>query len=627
MVNFMSMAMGSRATVFLLPTLFYLWLSSDTCNGVASDIQCLKDLKRSLNDTNGYLASWVFDNMTEGFICNFNGVECWHFHEDKVLNLRISNMGLKGRFPVALKNCTSMTGLDLSTNDLFGPLPDNIASIIPYVTTLDLSYNNFTGVIPDSLGNCSYLNTLSLQNNRFTGQIPWQLGRLDRLSQFSVANNSLSGPIPPFYKQQSILAMSFANNTGLCGKPLDVVCTGPPKKSHTSFIIGAAIGGIVLGVILLFSFHKVSKKKKKEEEVKGNNWAKSIKRTKGIKISTFEESVPKMRLFNLMKATDNFSKDNIMGSGRTGTMYKAKLPDGTLLTVRRLEDSHHSDKHFISEMNTLGSIKHPNLVSLMGFCIARKERLLIYKYMPKGSLYDNLHHPKYKSKFIEWPMRLRIAIGVARGLAWLHHCCSPCIIHRNISSKRILLEEDYEPKISDFGYARFMNPFQTHVSTSVVGNFFNSVFIAPEYMPTLVPTTKGDVYSFGMVMLELITGKEPTQVVNALENFKGNLMEWIAYLSNYYAMDESSTGKGCDGEILEFLGIAFACVALDPEERLTMFQVYRLLRAISERYDFTDGDEKLMPLDCINIDCPSEFSFCPQIQEIEHEGANENTLQ
>ncbi|XP_058092505.1 probably inactive leucine-rich repeat receptor-like protein kinase At5g48380, partial [Magnolia sinica] len=214
--------------------------------------------------------------------------ECWHFDEDKVLNIRLSNMGLKGRFPVALKNCTSMTGLDLSTNDLFGPLPDKIGSIIPYVTTVDLSYNNFTGVIPDSLGNCSYLNTLDLQNNRFTGQIPWLLGRLDRLSQFSVANNSLSGPIPPFYKRQSILAISFANNTGLCGTPLDVVCRRPVKKSHASVIIGAAIGGIVLsaiviGVILLFSFCKVSKKKK-EEEVEGNKWAKSIKGTKGIKM-------------------------------------------------------------------------------------------------------------------------------------------------------------------------------------------------------------------------------------------------------------------------------------------------------------------------------------------------------
>ncbi|XP_058094363.1 probably inactive leucine-rich repeat receptor-like protein kinase At5g48380 [Magnolia sinica] len=620
MVNFMSMAMGSRATVFLLPTLFWLGLSSDTCNGVASDIQCLKDLKASLIDPNGYLSSWNFDNMTEAYICKFYGIECWHNDENKVLNIQLPKMGVKGRFPVALKNCTSMTGLDLSTNDLFGPLPDNIGSLIPYVTTLDLSYNNFTGVIPDSLGNCSYLNTLSLQNNRLTGQIPWQLGRLDRLSQFNVANNSLSGPIPPFYKRQSILAISFANNTGLCGTPLDVVCRGPVKKSHTSVInTGGAIGGIVLsviiiGVILLFSFRKVSKKKK-EEEVEGNKWAKSIKGTKGIKVrvSTFEKFVPKMRLIDLMKATDNFSKDNIISSGRVGTMYKGVLPDGSFIAVKRMEDSHRSIKRFISETTVLGSIQHRNVIPLLGFCIARKERLLVYKYMSRGTLYQQLYKTNCKANVIEWPLRLRIAIGVAKGLVWLHHNCNPCIIHYNITSKHILLDEEYEPVISNFKSARLMG--------STINTIFGNVgYVAPEYIRMFEAIPKGDVYNFGVVLLELVTGNEPTRATRAPRNLKGNLVQWIAFLSNNSclsdAIDKLLIGMGHDDDIFEFIRIACSCVVSDPDKRPTMFEVYRLLQAIGKRDGFIDEDEIQMPPNTIDTDYAYLITMPQQILKI-----------
>ncbi|KAL5990765.1 hypothetical protein ACLOJK_011669 [Asimina triloba] len=280
--------MGCRATVFLLHALLWMWLSTQGCDGVQSDIDCLKGVRAALNDSNDYLSSWVFTNKTEGFICQFNGIECWHFDENKVLNVRLSNMGLRGSFPRAFKNCTSMTGLDLSGNELSGALPEEIGRIIPFVTSLDLSYNHFTGVIPTNLSNCSYLNILRLQHNGFSGQIPWQLGRLERLSDFDVADNSLSGPIPVFHKDMS--EARFANNAGLCGKPLPP-CRGPPKKSHTGVIVGAAIGGItlaviVLGAILLFTFRKAVKtKKKKEEDLEGNKWAKSIKGTKGIKAS------------------------------------------------------------------------------------------------------------------------------------------------------------------------------------------------------------------------------------------------------------------------------------------------------------------------------------------------------
>ncbi|KDO37775.1 hypothetical protein CISIN_1g042065mg, partial [Citrus sinensis] len=166
----------------------------ETCGGLRygtkEDIACLKSIKDSLEDPFNYLnSSWNFNNDTEGFICKFTGVECWHPDENKVLNLRLTDMGLKGQFPRGIRNCSSMTGLDLSSNKLYGSLPDDISKLVGFLTGLDLSSNNFSGSIPTNLANCSYLNSLKLDHNRFSGQIPPQLGQLGRLKSFSVANN------------------------------------------------------------------------------------------------------------------------------------------------------------------------------------------------------------------------------------------------------------------------------------------------------------------------------------------------------------------------------------------------------------------------------------------------------
>ncbi|KAI8015409.1 putative leucine-rich repeat receptor-like protein kinase [Camellia lanceoleosa] len=449
----------------------FVWLLSFSY-GLESDIYCLESLKKSLEDPSNYLSSsWIFTNRTEGFICKFTGIDCWHPDESKVLNIRLSDMGLKGKFPLGLRNCTALTGLDLSSNKLSGTIPPDISQILNFVTTLDLSSNDFSGEIP-------------------------------RASQI---------------------------------------------------------------------------------------------------LSTFEKSVSKMRLSDLMKATNNFSKDYIIGSGRTGSMYRAALDDGTSLMVKRLQDTQHSEKEFLSEMATLGNVKHRNLVPLLGFCMTKKERLLVYKYMPNGTLHDRLHVVNEGDKTMEWPLRLKIGIGAAKGFAWLHHNCNPRIIHRNISSKCILLDADFEPKISDFGLARLMNPVDTHLSTFVNGEFGDLGYVAPEYARTLVATPKGDVYSFGVVLLELVTGERPTYVAKAPDSFKGNLVEWITQLSSnsklHDAIDEALAGKGYDGELFQFLKVAYNCVIPAHKERPTMFEVYQLLRAIGERYNFTMADDILMPSD------------------------------
>ncbi|KAL6609966.1 hypothetical protein ACP70R_039935 [Stipagrostis hirtigluma subsp. patula] len=583
-----------------LRALFFLLLSA-TCFSSELDVQCLRVLQKSVIDPNGILkSSWNFDNVTNGFICKFTGVECWHPDENRVLSLHLSNLGLQGPFPRGLQNCTSMTGLDLSSNSFSGPIPSDISLQVPFLTSLDLSYNSFSGEIPVLISNMTYLNTLNLQHNQLSGQIPGQFSLFSRLTTFNVADNRLSGPIP-YALGNKYPASNFAGNQGLCGSPLDD-CQASSKSKSTAAIIGAVVGVVVviiIGVVVVFFCLRKLPAKKKAKDEDENKWAKSIKGTKTIKVSMFENPVSKMKLSDLMKATKQFSKENIIGTGRTGTMYKAVLPDGSFLAVKRLQDSQHSESQFTSEMKTLGQVRHRNLVPLLGFCIAKKERLIVYQHMPKGSLYDQLNLEECKDNKMDWPLRLRIGIGAAKGLAYLHHTCNPRILHRNISSKCILLDEDYEPKISDFGLARLMNPIDTHLSTFVNGEFGDLGYVAPEYARTLMATPKGDVYSFGVVLLELITGEKPTQVSTAPENFRGNLVEWINYLSNngllQDAIDKSLVGKDNDGELMQFLKVACSCTLSTPKERPTMFEVYQLLRAIGERYHFTADDDLVLP--------------------------------
>ncbi|KAI9198897.1 hypothetical protein LWI28_024023 [Acer negundo] len=595
------MALMSKDISFAINLIgLVILLSISISYATSTDIECLKEFKKSVKDPSNYLVSWDFNNKTEGFICKFTGIECWHPDENKVLNIRLSNMDLKGQFPSGFENCSSMTGLDLSNNKFSGSIPSDISTRLHYVTSLDLSSNDFSGEIPSGLANCSFLNSLKLSNNRFTGKIPLELGLLNRLKTFSVANNLLTGPIPKI-NSTSVSAEDYAGNQGLCGEFL-TACQGAQRKSRVGIIAGAAIGGVtftslILGIVLCYFTRVVVKKK--EEDPEGNKWAKSITGSKGIKVSMFEKSVSKMRLSDLMKATNSFTKDNIIGTGRTGTLYKAMLPEGYSLMVKRVQDSQRLEKEFVSEMNTLGSVKHRNLVPLLGFCVAKKERFLVYKYMENGTLYNKLHPAEPEVSDMDWPSRLRIAIGSARGLAWLHHNCNPRIIHRNISSKCILLDGDFEPKLSDFGLARLMNPIDTHLSTFVNGEFGDFGYVAPEYPRTLVATPKGDVYSFGVVLLELVTGEKPTHLVNVPESFKGSLVEWITQLSDnsllQTAIDKSLLGNGFENELNQFLRVACNCVLPTAKERPTMFEVYQLLRAIGERYNFTT-DEEITPL-------------------------------
>lgn len=265
---------------------FLLLISCGMTYGTETDIFCLRSIKEALEDPSNYLKfSWDFNNRTEGFICKFIGVECWHPDENRVLNLKLSNMGLKGQFPRAIQNCSSLTGLDLSINKLSGTIPEDISTLVPFVTSLDLSSNDFSGAIPVTLSNCTFLNSLKLDQNGLTGQIPLQLGILPRIKTFSVSYNLLMGQVPSFGHSVSV---NYANNQGLCGGNGLGTCQTKNSKSNMAVIAGAAAGGVTLAALglaigMFFFVRRVSFKK--EEDPEGNKWARSLKGTKQIKAS------------------------------------------------------------------------------------------------------------------------------------------------------------------------------------------------------------------------------------------------------------------------------------------------------------------------------------------------------
>lgn len=546
------------------------------CSGSESDIYCLKSIKDSLHDPFNNLGTWDFNNSTVGFISSFVGISCWHPDEDKVLSITISGFGLIGEFPRGLRNCTSLTSLDLSGNNLYGTIPSDISTILEHVTTLDLSNNEFSGNIPPDIANCQYLNVLKLNNNYLEGEIPSRIVYLDRLKMFSVANNYLTGTVPSFL-YRTIAADSFANNPELCGEPLKR-CEDSWIWKHIdralfikAFMIGWVVFFTLVLVLCLVKFPTkvinkiVSLNKWKLRSKKPMNSGSEEELSCQHKILKLEKFVMRMSFKELENTTSDFSEDHLVGNGMLGKVYKAILPNGWTLAIKKLNDWENLEDEFVSEITTLGGLRHRNLLPLIGFCAEKQERLLVYKYMPNGSLNEWLHSSEDKAKILDFPLRAKIALGIAKGLAWLHHGYELHVTHGNISTRCILLDQNFEPKISNFWEAKFWSKNDTALSWSL--------FPVAEYSG--LGSYKQDIYCFGVVLLELVTGKEPHELTSSR-----NLFDHSPCLLD---ADRDLLGKGVDDLILQFLELACDCVKFFPNERPTMLEVHDTLKNISQR--------------------------------------------
>ncbi|XP_078443423.1 leucine-rich repeat protein kinase family protein [Wolffia australiana] len=538
-------------------------------------VRCLRGVKDSLSDPQGKLASsWVFENTTVGFVCFFPGVSCWNPSENRVQKLQLSSMALAGQIPPALQFCSDTDELDLSRNAFSGGIPAELCRWLPNLVTLDLSFNSLSGQIPPELANCRYLNRLDLSGNRLSGSIPSQLSGLSRLKSFSVAGNGLSGGVPAGLA--AFPASSFGGNSGLCGGPLGK-CGGLSRRSLAIIVSAGVVGAIasVLAAVAVFRFWLGGRAG--GGALRPGNWAERLRHHRMVQVSLFQKPIVKVRLGDLMAATGDFADDRLL----SGSTYRAVLSDGSVLAVKRLPLCQLPERQFRQEATRLGLLRHPNLVPLLGFCCVLDEHLLVYKHMPGGPLSAALNSPA--GGLLDWNSRLRIAVGAARGLAWLHHGVPSPLLHQSFSSSVVLLDDDGEARVSEFGLAQ--------LASGAAGDG-RLGYDAPELQNTMVPSMKGDVYSFGVVLMELATGRRPGEAAVAEEGFKGTLVEWVGVLAGggrlADAIDGALRRRGHDEEILKLLKMACSCVAARPRERPAMHQVYHSLKAMATSGDPSD---------------------------------------
>ncbi|CAM8986819.1 unnamed protein product [Rhodiola kirilowii] len=482
----------------------------------------------------------------------------------ELVELSGSGNSFSGEIPGTLVNLDQLGTLDLSRNELSGGFPVGIKSWRK-LYELNLGNNKLSGEIPNELGSLPVLNYLDLSGNEFTGEIPTELQKL-KLNTFNFSNNQLSGDIPPLYAKQSYRD-SFLGNPGLC-KAMVGLCpqkTKNKRQIHTWLLwLIFIVTGVVLIVGVIWFYFKYTKAKK---EMKVSKW-------KSFHKYDFSES----------QIISCLNKENVIGSGASGKVHKVVLSNSEIVAVKKLygkksnkdEALQETENHnFEAEVETLGKIRHKNIVRL--WCCYNKDdcKLLVYEYMPNGSLGDLLHSSKGCS--LDWPTRYKIAMDAAEGLSYLHHDCSPPIIHRDVKANNILLDGDFGARVSDFGVAKAVaggSKFIESMST-IAGS---CGYIAPEYAYTLRVNEKSDIYSFGVVLLELVTGKLPVDP----EYGEKDLVNWVSSaIPNERDMAlviDSNLDSGHKEEICRVLNIALLCTNSLPINRPSMRKVVKMLQ-------------------------------------------------
>ncbi|XP_044488716.1 LRR receptor-like serine/threonine-protein kinase RPK2 [Mangifera indica] len=530
--------------------------------------------------------------------------------------LDVSQNQISGIVPQSLGNLKSLVLLDLSENELQGQVPANLHRL-KCLKHLSLAGNNLTGGIPSSIGCLRSLEVLKLSSNSLSGEIPGSLVNLRNLTALLLNNNKLSGQIPSGLTHVTSLLTFNASFNNLSGSvPLNskvMNCSGlrgntylnscllyslavsssestnsfddsdiqlsPPAGHKTadnninsieiaSIVSAAAVVLILLILVTLFFYTR--------------KWVPDsrVQVSESKKITFFIDIGVPLTYENIVRATGNFNSSNCIGCGGFGATYKAEISPAILVAVKKLAVGRfHCIQQFHAEIKTLGSVRHRNLVTLIGYHASEDDMFLIYNYLPGGNLEEFIQ--KRSASAVDWRILHKIALGIASALAYLHEQCVPRVLHRDVKPSNILLDDNFNAYLSDFGLSRLLGTSETHATTGVAGTFG---YVAPEYAMTCRVSEKADVYSYGVVLLELISDKKALDPSFSSHGNGFNIISWASMLLRQGQAKDIFTARlwetGPQDDLVSMLHLALKCTIETLSTRPTMKHVVQCLKQI-----------------------------------------------
>ncbi|KAK4270653.1 hypothetical protein QN277_019432 [Acacia crassicarpa] len=595
---------GNIAEAFgVYPNLNYIALSNNAFYGHLSPTwgQChnLTSLKISNNNLSGGIPPELSEaTKLQGLDLSSNNlignIPKELSHLSLLSELMLSNNQLSGNIPAEIGSMKNLDKLSLANNNFSGSIPEQFGGLItlwnlslsenkflnlPYsfgqlqnLAYLDLSANSFSGGIPKMLQGLQRLEMLNLSHNNFSGMIPSFFGDLKGLTMIDISHNKLEGPLPNNVAFRNASIETLKDNKGLCGNvpSLPICPTNSYDPSHHKrnkvviYVLFFGLGFVLLAIVLMgisyiVCHHNERKAKSQEREVQTQNL---------FAIWSYDG---KLVYENIIEATEEFNEKYLIGVGGFGSVYKAELSTGQVVAVKKLhflpDKDHYHQKAFISEIRALTETRHHNIIKLYGFYWHSKFSFLVYEFLEGGSL-DKILSDKTQAIALGWNTRIKVVEGVANALYYLHHGLSPPIVHRDISSKNVILDSDYEAHISDFGTAKLLYA-DSNNWTSFAGTFG---YAAPELAYTTEVIEKCDVYSFGVLALEIIMGKHPRDLI--MSSIDSPTM--VAYdfdlkevLDQRLPYPQGSVAE----KVMIIARIAFSCLNKNPGTRPSMEQV------------------------------------------------------
>ncbi|KAF3772834.1 putative LRR receptor-like serine/threonine-protein kinase [Nymphaea thermarum] len=552
----------------------------------------------------------------------------------KHLNLA-RNRFARGSFPPGLLELAGLQFLNLSGTGLIGNLPTGKEmSNLRTLAVLDISHNFIAGRIPDGLERLEGLNQLDFSWNNLSGEIPLPLQeKLPKMGRFNFSYNFKLTICSSIILPRSFPSSFLGLNRGSCpiavnpSAPKTGTTEGQPKHRGLKLAVAVVVAAVCLfmGLVCLVlacrrrpRLWAVKQLSFKEEQpaVSGpfsfqtdsTTWVADVKVATSVPVVMFEKPLLNYTFADLLVATSNFDRGTLLAEGRYGPVYRGVLPGGMHVAVKVLVNSASvGDEEVAQELERIGRIKHPNLVSLTGYCFAGEQRIAIYEFMDHGSLQRWLHDLPIGTQITEdwsndtweeddgggrstwnegvtttWQFRHRVALGTARALAYLHHGCIPQIIHRDVKASSIYLDSSLEPRLSDFGLAKItMIDLKSESSSTSWSGYLPPELVESETYDAVSP--KSDVYGFGVVLFELITGKKPVGD-DYSDRRDTNLVSWVRDLVRKNdassAIDPKIAETGLKAQMVEGLRIGYLCTADLPSKRPSMQQVVGLLKDI-----------------------------------------------